>query len=932
VLTRIGRPLLPGEEPPAHPLIPLSDSDLLVNARDEPRLGEALLRELETADRVDLIVAFVRWAGIRILLDPLRRLADAGVPLRVITTTYLGSTERRALDELRALGAEVKVSYDTRSTRLHAKAWLLHRDSGYSTAFIGSSNLSRSALLDGLEWNVRLAEAHAPTVIEKIAATFETYWADPEFETYRSEDADRFDAAIAAERGAGYDGALVLTSGLEVRPWPYQQEILEALDVERRRHDRWHNLVVAPTGTGKTVVAALDYRRLGGQHPQLADRPSLLFVAHRKELLDQSRRTFREVLQDGAFGELLVGGQQPSEWRHVFASIQSLTAAGIEQLDPRRFDVVIVDEFHHAEAATYRRLLDHLDPQVLVGMTATPERTDGLDVKRWFEGRFAFEMRLWDALDQRLLSPFQYFGVADDTDLSTITWRRGGYVAAELSNVLTGDDARVAKVLRTVKELIADPTTMRGLGFCVSVEHADHMARRFRDAGLAAAAVTGETPAAERGSALLRLKAGELQVLFTVDLFNEGVDVPEIDTVLFLRPTESATVFLQQLGRGLRKARDKACLTVLDFVGNQHQQFRFDLRFRALTGRSRRQLERDIAEGFPYLPAGCHISLDRQVEQLILDNVRRQLRVTSKSLVAELQQLRTQLGEVGLATFLDETGLELADLYKPSVGGWTRLQRAAGVPLPEPGPDEAKLARRIGAVLHLAHPQRLDLLARLGAGEVAAGGLDARGRRVATMVLAALVGEKAAIEDLDAAVAALEAHPALRAELGELAALLEDRAPHLPVSLSDLPEVPLQVHATYSRNEIAEAVGLKGAGWITGVRYDEATNTDLLLVTLNKSEEHYTPTTMYRDYVISRDRFHWESQSGASRHTGAGKRYVDRRSRVLLLMRFERTDPYLFLGQVDLVSAESDRPIAITWALRTPLPEDVFQAARRAAG
>jgi hypothetical protein len=287
---------------------------------------------------------------------------------------------------------------------------------------------------------------------------------------------------------------------------------------------------------------------------------------------------------------------------------------------------------------------------------------------------------------------------------------------------------------------------------------------------------------------------------------------------------------------------------------------------------------------------------------------------------------------VGLATFLDETGLELADLYKPSVGGWTRLQRAAGVPLPEPGPDEAKLARRIGAVLHLDDPERLDLLARLGDGEVAAGGLDARGRRVATMVLAALVGEKAAIEDLDAAVAALEAHPALRAELGELAALLEDRAPHLPVSLSDLPEVPLQVHATYSRNEIAEAVGLKGAGWITGVRYDEATNTDLLLVTLNKSEEHYTPTTMYRDYVISRDRFHWESQSGASRHTGAGKRYVDRRSRVLLFMRFERTDPYLFLGQVDLVSAESDRPIAITWALRTPLPEDVFQAARRAAG
>ncbi|MFP4235240.1 MAG: DUF3427 domain-containing protein [Nitriliruptoraceae bacterium] len=932
LLTWIGPKLLPGEDRPPLPLIPLADSDLLVNAREEPRLGEALVRELDSADRVDLLVAFIRFAGIRILLGPLRRLAERGVPLRVITTTYLGSTERRALDELRALGAEVKVSYDTRSTRLHAKAWLLHRDSGYSTAFIGSSNLSRSALLDGLEWNVRLAEAHAPAVIDKVAATFEGYWADPEFEPYGEGDGGRFDAAIAAERTDGYDRRLTITSGLEVRPWPYQREILEALEVERRRHDRWRNLVVAPTGTGKTVVAALDYRRLPDLHDELPVRPSLLFVAHRRELLEQSLRTFREVLQDGSFGELLVGGARPAEWRHVFASIQSLTAAGLEQLDPERFDVVIIDEFHHAEAATYRRLLDHLDPRVLVGMTATPERTDGLDVKRWFDGRFAFEMRLWDALDQRLLSPFQYFGIADDTDLSQVTWRRGGYATAELSNVFTGDDARVAKVLRTVRDLITDPSQMRALGFCVSVEHADHMARRFREAGIASAAITGETGAAERENALLRLKAGEVQVLFTVDLFNEGVDVPEIDTVLFLRPTESATVFLQQLGRGLRKSRDKACLTVLDFVGNQHREFRFDLRFRALTGRSRRQLERDIEERFPYLPAGCHIALDRQVEQVVLDSVRRQLRITTRNLVAELQQLQLQLGTVDLATFLAEAGIELDDLYKDSVGGWTALQRRAGLALEPAGPQEGKLGRRVAALTHLDDPERLTLLSRLASDAADVRALDARGRRVATMLLAALFGEKVVLEDLDGAVAQLRQHPAIRAELRELAALLEDRAPHLPTVLSELPEVPLQVHATYTRNEIAEAFATKGAGWITGVRYDEATGSDLLLVTLNKSEEHYTPTTMYRDYVIARDRFHWESQSGASQHTGAGKRYLDRSSRPLLFMRFERTEPYLFAGQVDLESAHGNRPIAITWRLRTPLPEDVFQAARRIAG
>ena len=931
LLTAIHPPLLPGQDPPEHPVIPLSDSDLLVNGRGEPRLGEALKRELLTADRVDFLVAFIRWTGLRIVLDELEELSRRDVPLRVLTTTYLGSTERKALDALVGLGADVKVSYDTRSTRLHAKAWLIHRRTGYSTAFIGSSNLSRAALLDGMEWNVRVAQAHAPSLLEKIAGTFESYWNDPEFERYDpAVDSERFDRAVAEERG-GYTPSLTIASGLEVRPWHYQQHILDALEVERLRHDRWRNLVIAPTGTGKTVVAALDYRRLGELTVDLGRRPRLLFVAHRSEILEQSLRTFREVLQDGSFGELYVGGNRPSEWEHVFASVQSLTAAGTEAIDADRFDVVIVDEFHHAEAATYRRLLDHLEPRVLVGMTATPERSDGLDVKRWFDGRFAFEMRLWDALDQRLLSPFQYFGIADDVDLSSVSWR-GRYDTGELTNLYTGNDARVAKVLRSVREIVADPMQMRALGFCVSIDHAEFMARRFNEAGIPSLAVSSRTDTSARERALLQLKAGEVSCLFTVDLFNEGVDVPEIDTVLFLRPTESATVFLQQLGRGLRKAKDKPCLTVLDFVGQQHREFRFDLRFRAVTGRSRRQLESDVEHGFPYLPVGCHIQLDRQSEKLVLANVRQQLRVSKKSLAAELQQLRTQLGEVDLAAFLDETGVELEDLYRPTIGGWTRLQRLAGIDVgPEP-PEEARLAKRLCNLIHLDDRERLEILGSIGRGDLEVLGSDVRQQRLLTMAVAALVGETETLEDLTGAAATIDRQRALRRELVELAEVLDERADHVQHVLGELPEVPLAIHGTYTRNEIAEAFGLKGKGWITGVRFDEDTNTDVFLVTLNKSEDHYTPTTMYRDFAISRERFHWESQSGASRHTGAGLRYVERSSRVLLFVRNERRDPYLFLGRVDLESAEGDRPIACTWRLRTPMPEDVFQVARAAAG
>ncbi|TVR28393.1 MAG: DUF3427 domain-containing protein [Nitriliruptor sp.] len=316
----------------------------------------------------------------------------------------------------------------------------------------------------------------------------------------------------------------------------------------------------------------------------------------------------------------------------------------------------------------------------------------------------------------------------------------------------------------------------------------------------------------------------------------------------------------------------------------------------------------------------------------MLDSVRRQLRITTRSLVAELQQLRAQLGKVDLTTFLAEAGVELEDIYKDSVGGWTALQRRAGIELAPAASDEGNIGKRVRMLLHLDDSERLTLLSRLASDEVTMGLLDIRQRRVATMVLAALFGESEVLEDLDEAAVRLQQHPALRSELGELAALLDDRAQHLPTTLSDLPEVPLQIHATYKRNEIAEAFGFAGVTWREGVRHEKETNSDLLLVTLNKSDKHYTPTTMYRDYVISRDRFHWESQSGTSQRSKTGRRYLGRASRPMLFVRFERDDPYLFIGQGDLESAHGDRPIAITWKLRTPLPEDVFQAARRVAG
>jgi superfamily II DNA or RNA helicase/HKD family nuclease len=931
VLESVQPPLLPGQDGIPAPLLPLAMSDLLVNAPNEPRFGEMLSRELRSADRVDVIVAFVRWAGIRVLWGALESLRDRGVPVRLITTTYLGATQRRAIDHLAQLGVEVKVSYDTRSTRLHAKAWVLHRNSGFSTAFLGSSNLSRQALVDGLEWNVRLASEHAPDLVRKMAQSFDAYWQDPEFEKYHPDrDAARFDAAIGAQSlRPGLDAPIL--PGLEVTPWPYQTEILEALAAERIRHDRWRNLVISPTGTGKTVVAALDYRRLRQLDASFGRTPSLLFVAHRQEILRQSLATFRAVLNEHSFGELFVDGQTPAQWQHVFASIQSLSTARMRGEDLSRFDVVIVDEFHHAEATTYQRLLERIEPRLLLGMTATPERSDGVDVRRWFDDRAAFDMRLWDALDQRLLSPFQYFGVGEEVDLSAMTWRRGAYAQDELSNVLTGDDARVRHVLRQVHDIVEDPRTMRALGFCVSVDHAKFMAARFSEAGIVSQAITGGTASEDRATAIRRLRSGDLQVLFTVDLFNEGFDVPEIDTVLFLRPTESATLFLQQLGRGLRKAEGKACLTILDFIGRQHQEFRFDLRFRAITGRSRRQVERDVQEGFPLLPSGCSIQLDRVAHEIVLANVRQQLRNTKRTLVREVQRLASEVPTLDLATFLAETGLGVSDFYETATSGWTGLQRAAGLPLPPLADGEEALARNVGKLLHYDDPERLRLLREPEAITAGIAGEDGYRYRLARQVLTTIAGERDTVANPADAARRLSAAAPVLAEISQLGLIIEDAARKLVTPLAAPSDVPISVHSTYTRAEIAEAFGFRARGWITGVRYVEDVNTDLLMVTLRKDEAHFTPTTMYADAFVSRDVFHWESQSAASRESPAGLRYLARSSTVLLFVRMHRDDPFIALGPVDLIDAKGDRPIAINWHLRHRPPEEFFQQARQVA-
>ena len=503
----------------------LSRSALLTGSRQTPSLASQLIKEFAQADRVDILCSFIKWSGLRLLLDGLRALTATAHPgggprLRVITTSYMGATDPRAIEALRELPhTEVKVSYDTKRTRLHAKAYLVQRETGFGSAYVGSANISHAAMSEGLEWTNKISQYELPYLWRNVVGTFDTYWNDEAFEPYTEHSTARLKSAIDSERSSDSGGGGIV-AGFDVTPYPFQEEVLEALHAGREIRGRVRQLVVAATGTGKTVIAAFDYRRWAEAQAEV--RPSLLFIAHRSEILHQALATFRGVLRDQNFGDVLEGGADPSQTDHLFCTIQSYQSRNLASLPAGRYRYVVVDEFHHAAAASYRGLLEHVTPDALLALTATPERGDGFDVSQYFEGGPAAEIRLPDAIDRKLLCPFQYFGVSDSEDLSGLTWQRGGYNVSDLDRIYTGNDARAGLVLDKAGEVLLDPLLARGLGFCVSVAHAEFMAAFFTDQGIPSVALSAKTPSDERRDARGRLERREVNFIFHGGPFQRG--------------------------------------------------------------------------------------------------------------------------------------------------------------------------------------------------------------------------------------------------------------------------------------------------------------------------------------------------------------------------------------------------------------------------
>ena len=912
---------------------------LFTAGKGSPSLLSELRRELAACDQVDILVSFITHSGVRKLLDILQSATAVGADgqprtrLRILTTTYTGATEIRALDELAGLpGCEIRVSLDGRRTRLHAKAWLFQRRSGFGSAYVGSANLSGAALMGGLEWTVKFTERGQSDLFGRAQAHFETLWEDSEFQPYDPANPQhRAALGVALQREAG-DDVIARPTYFDLQPKAYQQQMLDQLHNERE-HGRWRNLVVAATGTGKTVVAAFDYRRscaLGG------GRPRLLFVAHREEILKQALRTYREVLRDHAFGELLVGGSAPAQFDHVFATIDSLTARGLVGRWGREYwHTVVVDECHRLTADRFDAFVTTVRPRVLLGLTATPERSDGKPILGYFDNRPdgspAVELRLWHALDLQLLCPFEYYACDDDTDFSDVPWQQPGEVSA-IDKLVTGNDVRARLVLNEWRRLAGDPASGRALVFCVSVAHAQYMTAKLNAAGIPAVCVVGDTATEERRRAPQRLARGEIAAIVTCDLYNEGVDLPLVDTLLLLRPTQSPVLFQQQIGRGLRLAAGKESCLILDFVGRHRQEFRFDRLLSTLTGLPRGRLIEAVDKGFGALPPGCHIHLQRQAREQVLGSLRRLVQQNWRRLRTELQAYAALRGRnhVRLVDFLREQAIELEDLYRDSGrSGWTNLKRDAGLLTTPPGSEDDYFGRRFGDLLHLDDPERIDLLLKVAEPAPEYRPQGEHERRLLQMLAYQVDAQHRQTGSGEQFVKRLSSEH--RAEVGEIAEALQASSVLLHKPVPGLEDLPLCLHAGYGIREILTAVG-----WLSAERrqpFQAGTlalperKVQLLFVTLDK-REGYHERIAYHDYAISPERFHWQSQNSAGPETMAGRRYLESLGNgwtFQLFVRKAKGDPYRACGPVLLERAEGAKPMTIYWKLAVPLPVALFQ-------
>ena len=629
----------------------IASTDVMTGDRDRRmQLYYQLIRSMDNARQIDIIVSFLMESGVKMLLADLEKALGSGTKIRILTGNYLGITQPSALYLIKQrLGERVDLRfYNEKERSFHPKSYIFHYDD-HSDIYIGSSNISRSALTSGIEWNYRFSSITDRANYEKFFHTFEDLFNnhavavdDKELKAYSKnwhrpaaiKDLERYDASEEADTKVR----------MLFEPRGAQIEALCALE-NSRSEGATKGLVQAATGVGKTYLAAFDS----------AKYKTVLFVAHREEILRQAAQSFKNVRHSEDYG-FFNGTEKCTDRAVIFASVAALGNARYLNegyFRPDYFDYIVVDEFHHAVTDQYRRIVEYFKPRFLLGLTATPERMDGRSIYELCDYNVPYEISLKEAINKGLLVPFHYYGIYDATDYSGLIPVRGHYDESELNKTYIGNLYRNDLIYKYYRKYGSN----RALGFCCSRAHAEAMAREFSRRGVPSAAVYSNADgeySEDRNTAIEKLKAGTIKVIFSVDMFNEGVDITSVDMVMFLRPTESPVVFLQQLGRGLRKSRGKDYLNVLDFIGNYEKagRVRFFLADTALPAGS----NYDPA-GRAGVPDDCLIDFDMRLIDLFaeMDKKHRKLHDLVRE---EYERVKIQIGRrpsrIDLFTYMED--------------------------------------------------------------------------------------------------------------------------------------------------------------------------------------------------------------------------------------------------------------------------------------
>lgn len=932
------------------PITSISENTLFTGAANEYSLASELKKEILSADSIDLLVSFIRVSGLNLIYDELKLFTAKNNKLRIITTCYMGATELKAIKKLSMLpNTEIKISYDTKRTRLHAKSYCFSRHNGYTTAYIGSSNMSKVAMSSGLEWNVKISEKESKGIIDKFKATFEAYWNEDEFELYCENDEKKLEYALKREKNSNN---IELESEnnnqyfFDIKPYSYQKNVLDEIEAERINKGNYKNLIVSATGTGKTVIAAFDYKRFIKENKN----SKILFIAHRIEILKQARNCFRNILRDSNFGTIISSDCHSENIDQLFITIQSVNSRELYKLDQNYYDYIVIDEVHHSAAKSYDKIISHFNPKVLLGLTATPERMDGGDILKYFNDRITAEIRLSEAINRKLLCPFQYYCINDSIDLSDVKWNSGGYDKSELSNVYTKNNQRVKEIIEAIDKYTSSISDIKGLGFCVSKEHASFMAKMFNNAGIDAISLDCDSSFEKRNKAKQKLSTGEVKFIFVVDLYNEGVDIKEVNTILFLRPTESLTIFLQQLGRGLRLSENKGLLTVFDFIGQQRKEYKFFEKFNSIIGKTKHSLKENIENDFPNLPKGCFIYLEKQAQETILNNIKNTI-FNKNKIKQAIKLFSSQSDEqLNVKTFIKRNNLNLEDIYKASnKSSFYKLCIEAGVikdDLYENNEqilkDDEQLSKGIGRLIKTCSLSWFKFLLKelnKNSFELEQTIYKQSEKRMICMLFYTLYSKgnpkSVGINCEKDIIEKIQNNKNISKELGFVLEILIDKIDYVEKSFSLNQQVPLKVNSIYSREQILASFGVSNINVRKpsreGVLFIREENIDLFFVTLNKSEKNFSPNVMYDDYAISRELFHWQSQNSTSSNSNTGKRYMKSdgtKNKVFLFVREENklngnTAPYYFLGEITYVSSKGNKPMSIIWKLKQPMIEKI---------